>query len=157
MIWDVIVIGGGPAGLMAAYSAREAGAQVLLLEKNRVLGRKLRITGKGRCNVTNNSTPREVMDQVNGEKRFLYRALNAFSPADVIAFFEEHGLPLKTERGRRVFPVSDRAADVAELMKKLCLNSGVTIRQGTATAIKADNQRVTGVLTAEKTFSCRSL
>ena len=156
MIWDVIVIGGGPAGLMAAYSAREAGAQVLLLEKNRVLGRKLRITGKGRCNVTNNSTPREVMDQVNGEKRFLYRALNAFSPADVIAFFEEHGLPLKTERGRRVFPVSDRAADVAELMKKLCLNSGVTIRQGAVTAIKADNRRVTGVLTAEKTFSCRS-
>ena len=156
MIWDVIVIGGVPAGLMAAYSAREAGAQVLLLEKNRVLGRKLRITGKGRCNVTNNSTPREVMDQVNGEKRFLYRALNAFSPADVIAFFEEHGLPLKTERGRRVFPVSDRAADVAELMKKLCLNSGVTIRQGAVTAIKADNRRVTGVLTVEKTFSCRS-
>ena len=155
MIWDVIVIGAGPSGMMAAYSARESGAQVLLLEKNRILGKKLRITGKGRCNITNNSTPREVMEQINGENRFLYRALNAFSPSDVITFFEAHGLPLKTERGRRVFPVSDHAADVAELLKNLCLDTGVSIQQHKAESIKAEDHCITGICTDEKLLPCR--
>ena len=117
---DVIVIGAGPAGMMAAYSAAEQGAEVLLLEKNEKTGKKLRITGKGRCNLTNNSDVREVMANIPGDGRFLYSALTAFPPEKVMEFFENHGLPLKTERGKRVFPQSDRANDVANLMQKLC-------------------------------------
>ncbi len=155
MIWDVIVVGGGPSGMMAALSAAEAGAAVLLLEKNRMLGKKLRITGKGRCNLTNNCSIRDVMEQINGEKRFLYRALTAFSPDDVISFFEERGLPLKTERGKRVFPVSDRAADVAELLVRICREYGVQIRQRTVERLKTDNTGTIDVLTGEELIRCR--
>ena len=117
---DVVVIGAGPAGMMAAYAAAGQGADVLLLEKNEKTGKKLRITGKGRCNLTNNSDIREVMANIPGESRFLYSALTAFPPERVMGFFEDHGLPLKTERGKRVFPQSDQANDVANLMQRLC-------------------------------------
>ena len=90
---DVIVIGAGPAGMMAAYSAAEQGAEVLLLEKNEKTGKKLRITGKGRCNLTNTSDVREVMANIPGDGRFLYSALTAFPPEKVMEFFENHGLP----------------------------------------------------------------
>ena len=133
MIADVIVIGAGPAGMMAAYSAAEQGAEVLLLEKNIKTGKKLRITGKGRCNLTNNSDVREVMANIPGDGRFLYSALTAFPPEKVMEFFENHGLPLKTERGKRVFPQSDRADDVANLMQRLCRESGVLTLQREAT------------------------
>ena len=117
---DVSVIGGGPAGLMAAYRALNRGLSVTLYDPNRQLGRKLRITGKGRCNVCNNCDIQTFLANIPGDGRFLYPALNRFSPADTMAFFEEIGVPLKTERGFRVFPVSDNANDVAEaLVQKL--------------------------------------
>ena len=98
---DVVVIGGGASGLMAALFAARQGASVTLLEKNLKLGRKLRITGKGRCNLTNNCEVRDVLRHIPGDGRFLYSALNGFSPQDTIEFFEESGLSLKTERGNR--------------------------------------------------------
>ena len=101
----VAVIGAGAAGLMAAGAAAEAGARVLLFDKNAKAGRKIMITGKGRCNVTNNCDVQTVLANVPVNPRFLYSALGRYSPADVMAFFEAHGVPLKTERGERVFPV----------------------------------------------------
>ena len=109
MIYDGIVIGGGPAGMYAAITAASSGQKVLLLEKNSRLGKKLLITGKGRCNVTNHCNIDEVLKNIPRNGRFLYSALNAMPPEEVISFFEKNGCPLKTERGNHVFPVSDRA------------------------------------------------
>lgn len=111
---ELVVIGGGPAGMMCAATAAERGMRVILLEPNRLLGRKLRITGKGRCNVTNNCDIKTFMENIPGDGRFLYSALNRLSPTQTMELFESHGLKLKTERGNRVFPVSDNANDVAE-------------------------------------------
>ena len=115
-MYDVAIIGGGPAGLMAAYRAHLRGLSVVIYDPNRQLGRKLRITGKGRCNVCNNCDIKTIMENIPGDGRFLYSALNRFSPSDVMAFFESRGVPLKTERGMRVFPVSDNANDIAEAL-----------------------------------------
>ena len=114
----IIIVGGGAAGLMAAGSAVEQGAQVTLFEKNPRPGRKLIITGKGRCNVTNNCDVPTVLANVPTNPRFLYSALGGCSPADIIAFFEGEGVPLKTERGSRVFPVSDRAMDIVDALSR---------------------------------------
>ncbi len=111
---DVVVIGGGAAGMMAAGTAAEQGLSVLLAEPNPKLGKKLRITGKGRCNVTNNCSVREFMGNVPTNPKFLYSCLNAFTPDDAMAFFQSIGVELKTERGNRVFPVSDSANEVAD-------------------------------------------
>ena len=113
----VMVIGGGAAGMMAAIAAAEAGAQVTLFERNDRMGKKLRITGKGRCNVTNDCDLAEFLSNVPTNPRFLYAALSRFSTEDTKAFFEEAGVPLKTERGKRVFPVSDKASHVAEALQ----------------------------------------
>ncbi len=113
---EVAVIGCGAAGMMAAIAAAESGAAVTVYERNPFAGKKLRITGKGRCNVTNNCTAREVLDAVLTNSKFLYGAVNRFTPADTMAFFEGAGVPLKTERGRRVFPVSDKAADISDAL-----------------------------------------
>ncbi len=115
---DIAVIGGGPSGMMAACAAAQSGARVTLYEQNRILGKKLRITGKGRCNVTNDCAPDEFLRHVTKNEKFLYSAINRFTPADAMSFFETLGVPLKTERGRRVFPVSDRASDIAEAFVK---------------------------------------
>lgn len=123
----VIVIGGGAAGMMAAVSAARYGAEVTLFEKNDRLGKKLRITGKGRCNLTNDCDIGEFMKNVPTNPRFLYGALNRFSTEDTKAFFEELGVPLKTERGKRVFPVSDKAQDIVDALAKGCRESGVRI------------------------------
>lgn len=112
----VLVIGGGAAGMMAAGAAIEAGAAVTVLEGGRRPGRKLAITGKGRCNVTNHCTPQEFLENVPRNPRFLYAAMAAFPPSATMAFFEGLGVPLKTERGRRVFPQSDRAGDIVEAL-----------------------------------------
>ena len=112
----IAVIGGGAAGLIAAGTAHEFGASVTLFEKNAKLGRKVAITGKGRCNVTNNCSETEFMSNVVTNPRFLYSALSAFSPADTIEFFESRKVKLKTERGNRVFPVSDRAYDIVDAL-----------------------------------------
>lgn len=143
----VIVVGGGAAGMMAAISAAEYGAQVTLIEKNARLGRKLAITGKGRCNVTNNSTPDEVLKNIPRNPNFMYSALSRFTPEDVMAFFEELGVPLKTERGKRVFPVSDKAGDiVAALERRLC-TLGVNILRDEVRSLIINDGECSGVVT----------
>lgn len=153
---ELVVIGGGAAGMMCAYNAAQRGMSVVLVDPNRQLGRKVRITGKGRCNVTNNCDIKEFMRNIPGDGRFLYSALNRFSPADTIAFFESHGLPLKTERGNRVFPVSDNANDVAGLMARLRERSGVTLIRSTAKKILTEGGAVSAVVTEEGTIACRA-
>lgn len=123
----VIVVGGGAAGLMAAGRAAEKGARVILLEKNRTIGRKIGIAGKGRCNVTNVRPIKEFIDNYPVNGRFLYSAFNRFSNDDLYAFLEAHGVKLKVERGGRVFPVSDRAADVVECFEKYLEKAGVKV------------------------------
>ena len=117
MIFDGVVIGGGPAGMFAAITAASLGQKVLLLERNDRLGKKLLITGKGRCNVTNNCVAQDVLNNVPRNGRFLYSAVNAYTPDDVIAYFESRGCHLKTERGNRVFPVSDKAVSVLDCLR----------------------------------------
>ena len=141
----IAVIGGGPAGLMAAGLAAEAGASVTLFEKNPKVGRKLAITGKGRCNVTNNCDVQTVLANVPVNPRFLYSALGRFSPADTMAFFEKLGVPLKTERGGRVFPVSDKAIDVVDALFFWVKRAGVTIVNEPVEDILTRDGRVTGV------------
>ncbi len=142
---QIIVIGGGPAGMMAALTAARQGGEVTLFERNRTLGRKLRITGKGRCNVTNDCSENGVLQNIPRNSRFLYSALSQFSPADVKGFFEELGVPLKTERGNRVFPQSDNAHDVAAALVHALRREGVIISTGRIQAITAEEGSVTGV------------
>lgn len=123
----VVVVGAGPAGMMAAITAAKMGARVTLLEKNDRVGKKLRITGKGRCNVTNECSVQDFLSNVPTNPRFLYTALSKFSVEDVKAFFEDAGVPLKVERGNRVFPVSDKAADVVSAMLNECKKAGVQV------------------------------
>ena len=123
----IAVIGGGAAGMFAAGHAAKLGANVTLFERNSLLGKKLGITGKGRCNVTNNCTPEEFIKNITTNGKFLYSAINRFSSASTMEFFEGLGVPLKTERGNRVFPVSDNAVDIVLALKKFCLQNGVRI------------------------------
>jgi hypothetical protein len=113
--------------MLASVTAAGAGASVTLIERNPFPGKKLRITGKGRCNVTNNCSPREVVEAVTANPKFLYGAVNRFTPSDTIAFFENAGVPLKTERGRRVFPVSDKALDIQQAMIRRVREAGVRL------------------------------
>ncbi|MDD3947371.1 MAG: NAD(P)/FAD-dependent oxidoreductase [Clostridia bacterium] len=125
---SVIVIGGGPAGMMAAIAAAERGKSVILIEKNERLGRKMYISGKGRCNLTNQTDIKNFLEQVVSNPKFLMSAIHRFSPAATVDFFESKGLSLKTERGGRVFPVSDKSADVIDLMVGLLKSNGVAIK-----------------------------
>ena len=126
MNYDVIVVGGGPAGMFASIVAAQRGAKVLLLERNERLGKKLLITGKGRCNVTNDCTSAEVLQNIPRNGRFLYSALENFSPAQIMAFFEDHGCKLKVERGNRVFPVTDKSSSILECLRNVMHRSGDT-------------------------------
>ena len=153
---DLVVIGGGAAGLMCAAFASARGIPTLLLDPNQKLGRKLRITGKGRCNLTNNCDIKTILANIPGDGRFLYSALNRFSPAEVMNWFESRGLALKTERGNRVFPVSDNANDVAELLIRECRRNGVRFLRGKALALTAEDGAVSGVITGEGTIACRA-
>ena len=143
----VIVAGGGAAGMMAAITAARAGADVLLLEPNEKVGRKLYITGKGRCNVTNNCTREELLSSIPRNGRLMYGAFHRFSPQDAMAFFEELGVPLKAERGNRVFPVSDRAADIVDALFFELRRRGVELRRDRLTGLTAEDGRLTGVTT----------
>ena len=143
--YDMIVIGGGAAGMFAAIQAGYAGAKVLLLEPNDRLGKKLLITGKGRGNLTNNCPWQEVLKNVPRNSRFLYSALSGFTPEDAITFFESHGCETKTERGNRVFPVSDKSASVLEALKTALGYAGVQTIQARAKAVETENGRVVGV------------
>jgi len=147
MKYDVIVIGGGPAGMFAAITAARQGRSVLLLERNDRLGKKLLITGKGRCNVTNNCTEQEILQNIPRNGRFLYSAMTAFPPKAIMDFLEEAGCELKTERGNRVFPVSDRAQSVLDALKSEMKRAGVTVRTGRVKAIRKGNGAVCGVST----------
>ena len=144
----IAVIGGGPAGMMAASTAAELGADVVLFDKNKNLGRKLRITGKGRCNVTNHCTVQEFIANVPSNGRFMWSALDRFSPEDTMEMFESAGVPLKVERGRRVFPVSDLAGDIAGAMVKKCQKSGVEIRMQTIVDIRENDDHAWQIETA---------
>ena len=155
MKYDCVVIGGGPAGMFAAIMAAKQGLQVLLLEANDRLGKKLLITGKGRCNVTNNCSAEEVLRNIPRNGKFLYSAMNAYPPEKVMAFFEENGCFLKTERGNRVFPVSDRSASVLDCLKQQLKKTGVVVRTGRVVRILTDESGVTAVETAHQVIPAR--
>ena len=153
MNFDGIVIGGGAAGMYAAIHAAKCGQKVLLLERNDRLGKKLLITGKGRCNVTNDCPEMEVLQNVPRNGRFLYSAMAACPPSAVMSFFEENGCALKTERGNRVFPVSDRSQSVLECLQNALRKYHVTVRTARVKKILAENGAVTGMQTDSETIS----
>ena len=142
---DGIVIGGGPAGMFAAITAAKRGEKVLLLEKNDRLGKKLLITGKGRCNVTNHTNAQGVLENIPRNSRFLYSAMAAFPPEKIEAFFEEQGCALKVERGNRVFPVSDRSQSVLQTLQIALRQNHVAVETAHVTGIRTENSAVTGV------------
>lgn len=151
MFFDTVVIGGGAAGMLAAVTAAENGETVAVIEHNDRLGKKLAITGKGRCNLTNNSDNDNIMKNIPTNSRFLYSALAGFSAHDVMAFFENLGVALKTERGNRVFPASDKAADVVNALKRRMEELDVRVIYAHAKKLitSEDGKRITGVLCGE--------
>ncbi len=151
-IYDVIIVGGGAAGCVAAGYAAQNGKKVLILERNRRPARKILVTGKGRCNVTNNCEPEEFFRHVRSNPRFLYSALSRFSPKHTMELFESLGVPLKTERGRRVFPVSDRALDIADALQLFIKNKNVEIVNGRAKNLVFEDGVLKGVLTENEEF-----
>ena len=124
----VIVVGGGASGLMAAYAAANNGHDVTLIEKNEKLGKKIYITGKGRCNFTNDVSAEEFLQNVVRGEKFLKGCIYTFPPQKTIDFFENNGLSVKIERGNRAFPSSDHASDITKTLEKACKNVGVTIK-----------------------------
>ena len=153
---DLVVIGGGPSGMMCALRAAERGKNVLILDGNRQLGRKLRITGKGRCNLTNECDVKTVLQNIPGDGRFLYSALTRFPPEETMALFRSLGVALKTERGNRVFPVSDKADDVADALALRLQALGVHILRARATGILTDRGAVSGVEYEDGVIACRA-
>ena len=153
--FDGIVIGGGPAGMFAAITAANRGEKVLLLERNDRLGKKLLITGKGRCNVTNDCSGQEVLQNTPRNGKFLYSAMNAFPPEKTMAFFEANGCSLKTERGNRVFPVTDRSQSVLESLQQALHKSRVTVKTGRVKQILTQDGQVAGVRTQNETISAK--
>ncbi len=152
---EIIVIGGGAAGMMAAITAAEMGASVTLLERNEKLGRKLNITGKGRCNITNHCSAEEALANVPRNSRFLFSAFSRFDCTAAMAFFESHGLPLKTERGNRVFPVSDSAFDVTDTLRNAMRRSHVKVMQDRAVQLLLDEDgRLCGVRGEKQDYAC---
>lgn len=142
---QIIVVGAGAAGMMAAVTAARAGGRVLLIEPNEKVGRKLYITGKGRCNVTNDCTREAFLSNVPRNGKFLYSAISRFSPQDTMGFFESLGVALKTERGNRVFPVSDRAADIIDALFFELRRRGVQLYRGRVAQLAVENGEITGV------------
>ena len=143
--YDVAVIGGGAAGMLAAGSAAEHGASVILIEKNNYLGKKLGITGKGRCNLTNAADMQEIMANIPTNPRFLYSAFNAFSNGDIIDLVEKYGTKTKVERGGRVFPVSDKAHDVIAAIKKYLREGGVRAVNAEVAEVLSNEGKACGV------------
>ena len=142
--WDVLVIGGGAAGMMAAIAAAEQGAAVCLLEPNSRLGKKLNITGKGRCNLTNNCSQQELMANIPCNGKFLYSAFSQLDSRDTMSFFEGLGVPLKTERGNRVYPASDRSFDVSAALERRLKALDVTLLRQRAESLVLEDGAVRG-------------
>jgi predicted Rossmann fold flavoprotein len=153
----VIVIGGGPAGMYAAITAAQNNCKVLLLERNDRLGKKLLITGKGRCNVTNNCDEQEILKNIPRNGRFLYSAMAAQPPASVMDFFEKNGCELKTERGNRVFPQSDKAVSVLECLQSRMRRLGVTVQTARVSEIMTGAGGVCGVKAGAQVFQGRNV
>jgi predicted Rossmann fold flavoprotein len=141
----VLIVGGGAAGLMAGYSSAMMGADVTILERNPRPARKVMITGKGRCNVTNDTDVNGLVNAVTGNGRFLYSAFSNFTSEDTKNFFENHGVPLKTERGNRVFPESDKAVDIVDALVKATREVGVKIIQERVTELITSGKKCGGV------------
>lgn len=154
---EVVVIGGGAAGCMAALAAAQAGASVTLLERNPKLGRKLYITGKGRCNVTNDCTAPEVLQNVPHNSRFLTSAVTRFPPESVKQFFQGQGVALKTERGNRVFPQSDKAADIIDALLLALRRARVHIVQDRARALRRNGEILEGVDGEHGFYPCQAV
>jgi predicted Rossmann fold flavoprotein len=148
----IAVVGAGPAGMMASVYASQNGASVTVFEKNSVVGKKLAITGKGRCNVTNDCDNNEFLKNVISNPKFLYASINNLSTSDVKDFFENLGVPLKTERGRRVFPVSDNAKDIVEAMRRCMLDCGATLKNEKVLSLVCDNGKITGIKTSREDY-----
>ena len=157
MNYDVVVVGGGPAGMFAAITAAGQGRKVLLLERNDRLGKKLLITGKGRCNVTNDCDSAEILRNIPRNGRFLYSAMTEFPPKRIMEFLESAGCELKTERGNRVFPVSDRSQSVLDALQGQMRSRGVTVRTARVKKIITGEHGVCGVETERGTFDCKSV
>lgn len=155
MKYDGIVIGGGPAGMLASIIAAQQGSKVLLLERNERLGKKLLITGKGRCNVTNNCSSQEVLQNTPRNGRFLYSAMEAFPPSCIMRFLESNGCKLKVERGNRVFPVTDKASSVLECLRNVMHRSGVDVITARAQEIITDENGVAAVRISKQTIPAR--
>ncbi len=153
-----VIIGGGAAGLMAGITSAQTGSRTVVIEKNKKAGRKLYITGKGRCNVCNNCDEKTVIANAPTNGKFLYSALSRFSPKDTMDFFEKHGCPLKTERGSRVFPVSDRAGDIVDTLVRVLENSGCELYSDTVNDILIENGEIRGVVLSDgSTMECDKL
>lgn len=146
---DVIIIGGGAAGMLAGITCAQQGKSVLILDKNERLGRKLLITGKGRCNITNNCQRDELFKNIPHNPKFLYSAFSQFTPQDAIDFFESLGVATKTERGNRVFPVSDKAVEVVDALVKTLNKYGVKTVRAKAEGLKLEDGQIKGVLCAD--------
>lgn len=147
---NVLVIGGGAAGLLAGIAAAQSGAQTVILEKMRRPGKKILITGKGRCNITNNCDLQEIIKNIPGNGRFLNSALRRFTNQDIVQLLEDNGLPTKVERGGRVFPVSDKASDVVDTLVKIYKNYGGRLfTDCKVKSITAEFGKITGAVTAD--------
>ena len=153
MTFDGIVIGGGPAGMFAAITAAARGQKVLLLERNDRLGKKLLITGKGRCNVTNDCTSEEILQNIPKNSRFLFSAMAAFPPRKIMDFLEEQGCALKTERGNRVFPVTDKSFSVLDALKNAMRRQGVTVKTARVKKILTLDGKACGVQTESEVIT----
>ena len=155
---STVVIGGGPAGLMATYALIKRNKEVILIEKNEKLGKKLYITGKGRCNVSNASFGNEFLKNVVSNPKFLFASLANFSSNDTVDFFIKNGLKIKTERGNRIFPESDKASDVTKVFENFFSKNNIDIRLNTKViGIKVSNGQVTGVQTVSGDIDCDSV
>ena len=152
---DLVIIGGGAAGMFAAITAAQQGLSVLLLEKNDRLGKKLAITGKGRCNVTNACSAEEVLKNIPRNGRFLFSSLFRFPPERIMTFFEEAGCPLKVERGNRVFPVSDRSADIISALQRKLQQLRVQVRHTKVTGLLIREGEIQGVKTEQGIISIK--
>lgn len=157
MSYELIVIGGGAAGMLAAIEAARNGAKVALLERNPKVGRKIYITGKGRCNVTNHSDVETVLSAIPQNSRFLYGAITRTPPSYVEAFFEKQGVPLKVERGNRVFPKSDKAADIIDALFFAMKRLGVSIIQDRAIEVVEEKGHVVGIIGQKRDYPCKAV